>query len=107
MGLTGGDGVRDGDLQESILGLENLRTCFYTQGAVVRAVDGISLTVTHVKKGEFGVSIIPHTLKETTLGIARVGDSVNLETDIIAKYVEKLISGDRSLTLDNLKDLGF
>ncbi|MFC1692992.1 riboflavin synthase [Candidatus Latescibacterota bacterium] len=70
-------------------------------------VDGISLTVTHAKKGEFGISIIPHTLKETTLGIARVGDSVNLETDIIAKYVEKLISGDRSLTLDNLKDLGF
>ncbi len=53
MGLTGGDGVRDGDLQESILGLENLRTCFYTQGAVVRAVDGISL---EIRSGEiFGL----------------------------------------------------
>ena len=71
------------------------------------AVDGISLTVTYAKKGEFGVSVIPHTLRVTTLDKARVGDTVNIETDIIAKYTEKLLGGDSGLTTDRLKDLGF
>jgi len=71
------------------------------------AIDGISLTVTLVKKGEFGVSIIPHTLKNSTLVNVRIGDSVNLETDIIAKYIEKLMTGFDSLTIDHLKELGF
>ena len=71
------------------------------------AVEGISLTVTYVKKREFGVSVIPHTLQATTLDHVRVGDQVNLEIDIIAKYVEKLINKDGSLTLNYLKDLGF
>ena len=70
-------------------------------------VDGVSLTVTFAKKGEFGVSIIPHTLQATTLEQIRRGDIVNLETDIIAKYVEKLLGRDGSLTLNNLKELGF
>ena len=71
------------------------------------AVDGISLTVTYAKKGEFGVSVIPHTLRVPTLDNARVGDTVNIETDIIAKYAEKLLGGDSGLTTDRLKDLGF
>jgi len=71
------------------------------------AVDGISLTVTYAKKGEFGVSVIPHTLRVTTLDKARVGDTVNIETDIIAKYTEKLLGGDSGFTTDRLKDLGF
>ena len=71
------------------------------------AIDGISLTVTDVKKGEFGVSIIPHTLKNTTLENVRIGDRVNLETDVIAKYIEKLIAGKESLTIERLADLGF
>lgn len=71
------------------------------------AIDGISLTVTYAKTGEFGVSIIPHTLKATTLGKARIGDHVNIETDIIAKYVEKLMKVKGSLTIDRLHNLGF
>jgi riboflavin synthase len=55
------------------------------------AVDGISLTVVAVKDGEFAVSLIPTTLQLTTLGLKRPGDPVNLEVDVIAKYVEKLV----------------
>ena len=56
------------------------------------AIDGISLTVTEVTETSFSVSLIPHTAKETTLGFKDVGDSVNLETDIIGKYVERMLS---------------
>jgi riboflavin synthase len=54
-------------------------------------VDGVSLTVTGVDDGAFGVALIPHTLDVTTLGVRRVGDSVNLEVDVLAKYVERLL----------------
>ncbi len=54
-------------------------------------VDGISLTVASVERDRFSVSIIPHTASVTILGGKRVGDHVNLETDIIGKYVEKLL----------------
>ncbi|GGK97989.1 riboflavin synthase subunit alpha [Sphaerisporangium melleum] len=57
------------------------------------AVDGVSLTVTAVRSGEFAVSLIPTTLGLTTLGHKRPGDPVNLEVDVIAKYVEKLLAG--------------
>lgn len=56
------------------------------------AIDGISLTVTAVTESSFSVAIIPHTAKETTLGFKVVGDKVNLETDIIGKYVERLLN---------------
>jgi riboflavin synthase len=55
------------------------------------AVDGVSLTVSDVAKGEFSVSLIPHTLEITTLGLRRAGDAVNLETDMIAKYVARAL----------------
>lgn len=55
------------------------------------AVDGISLTVNECKKNRFYVNIIPHTAGETTLGFKKAGDAVNIETDIIGKYVEKLL----------------
>ncbi|HVW42983.1 MAG TPA: riboflavin synthase [Amycolatopsis sp.] len=54
------------------------------------AVDGISLTVTSVTNDEFTVALIPTTLELTTLGRAEPGDLVNLEVDVLAKYVEKL-----------------
>jgi len=57
------------------------------------AVDGISLTVSAVEGDWFEVSLIPETLKRTTLGVKRPGDTVNLEVDVIAKYVEKLLGG--------------
>ncbi|MCB2215083.1 riboflavin synthase [Desulfofustis glycolicus] len=55
------------------------------------AVDGISLTVNDCSPGRFSVSIIPHTLQATTLGRLRNGGAVNIEVDIIGKYVEKLL----------------
>jgi riboflavin synthase len=58
-------------------------------------VDGISLTVSAIEDEWFEVSLIPETLKRTTLGTRQPGDEVNLEVDVIAKYVEKLIGGTR------------
>jgi riboflavin synthase len=54
-------------------------------------VDGISLTVADLDAGSFAVAVIPHTWSATTLGLRRVGDHVNLEADILAKYVERLL----------------
>ncbi len=59
------------------------------------AVDGISLTVNRVDDAGFEVAIIPHTAVATTLGARRAGDEVNLEVDVIGKYVEKLLGGYR------------
>jgi riboflavin synthase len=59
------------------------------------AVDGISLTVSAIGDDWFEVSLIPETLKRTTLGTKQPGGEVNLEVDVIAKYVEKLIGGSR------------
>jgi riboflavin synthase len=53
------------------------------------AIDGVSLTVVDNRKGMFTISLIPYTLQHTTIGDLRIGDSVNLEVDILAKYVEK------------------
>ena len=55
------------------------------------AVDGISLTVTETDDSGFGISLIPHTAKMTTLGYKSAGDPVNLETDILARYVGKML----------------
>lgn len=56
-------------------------------------VDGVSLTVVSVTPSEFVISLIPTTLAETTLGSKAPGDTVNLEVDVIAKYVEKMLEG--------------
>jgi riboflavin synthase len=77
------------------------------------AVDGISLTVASTASGEFAVSVIPHTLSKTTLSRARKGMHVNLEFDVIGKYVEKLVTSDRngnatgSLTSEKLRSWGY
>ena len=77
------------------------------QGSI--AVDGISLTVVKIDDHGFYVSIIPYTKKDTTLLDKRVGDLVNLECDLIGKYVEKLLSKktDTGITLESLKKYGF
>ncbi|HLL68414.1 MAG TPA: riboflavin synthase [Micromonosporaceae bacterium] len=62
-----------------------------TKGSIT--VDGVSLTVVTVDADSFSVGLIPATLKTTTLGHKRPGDPVNLEVDVIAKYVEKLLAG--------------
>jgi len=66
------------------------------------AIDGISLTVAEVNKKSFRVWIIPHTLKVTNLRKRKAGDAVNLETDFLGKYVEKL-TGFRAKTLKGVK----
>lgn len=75
------------------------------------AVDGISLTVVDVLKDGFSVVIIPHTARMTTVGFKNQGDTVNLEPDILAKYVAKFLSGaaqDRDSSLMSaLKKSGF
>jgi riboflavin synthase len=59
------------------------------------AVDGVSLTVSAIGDDWFEVSLIPETIKRTTLGLRQPGDLVNLEVDVMAKYVEKLMGGAR------------
>ena len=58
-------------------------------------VDGVSLTVSGIDEDWFEVSLIPETLKRTTLGLKQPGAEVNLEVDVLAKYVEKLLGGTR------------
>lgn len=65
------------------------------------AVDGISLTVTDVDSASFSVSIIEHTQGETTLTSKKIGDTVNLENDVIGKYVQKIFVGTRDVTSEN------
>lgn len=77
------------------------------------AIDGISLTVARVGDSSFAVSIIPHTAAKTVLSAKKIGDTVNLENDIIGKYVEKLMKpeGDMSekngITMEFLAQNGF
>lgn len=77
-------------------------------------VDGISLTVNAVKGAVFELNIVPHTLQETTMGQFKVGTEVNLEVDIIARYLERLILGDKAadvitpgISMDMLSEHGF
>ncbi|MDH5667303.1 MAG: riboflavin synthase [Nitrospira sp.] len=65
-----------------------LRYCV-AKGSIT--VDGISLTINEVSEHGFGIAIIPHTAKVTTLGLKQVNDPVNLESDLIGKYVERLL----------------
>lgn len=77
------------------------------------AIDGISLTVAYVDEKKFKVSIIPHTSEETTLLKKKIGEEVNLECDVIGKYVEKLLGFNKkndekkSITMDFLINNGF
>lgn len=78
------------------------------------AIDGISLTVADVTDSDFTVSIIPHTGSETTLLNKQIGEQVNLENDVLSKYVEKLLnfpkttkSKNEDITLDFLRSNGF
>ena len=77
-------------------------------------VDGVSLTVNAVNGAEFELNIVPHTLAETTLSGYRAGRHVNLEVDLVARYLERLLLGDRAaqpenggVTLEKLMDSGF
>lgn len=77
------------------------------------AINGISLTVARVDRKNFTVSVIPHTLRVTSLGSFQKGDEVNLENDIVGKYIEKLLGlscpekKESTLTMDFLIKNGF
>ena len=73
------------------------------------ALDGISLTVVDASANEFSVSMIPHTRTVTNFNFKRVGSLVNIETDILAKYIERLLNFKTSteLTRDFLIENGF
>ena len=68
----------------------DLRRYTVEKGSI--AVDGVSLTVAALDDEGFAVALIPHTLAETTLGALAAGDEVNLEVDVLAKYVERLVT---------------
>ena len=70
---------------------EDLLRFIVEKGSV--ALDGISLTVAAVDETSFSVSVIPHTGEETTIMERQAGDRINIETDIVAKYVQKMLSG--------------
>lgn len=86
---------------------ESLAKYMIPKGSV--AVDGVSLTINRCDKDSFDVSIIPHTAKLTTVGFKSVGDSVNIETDMIGKYVERFVLGKRQsgITMELLAKNGF
>lgn len=90
---------------------EKLLRYIINKGSVT--VDGISLTVCYVDEKCFKVSVIPHTQQETTLTLKTVGDTVNLETDIIAGYVEKMLryadkpEKESKVDMDFLRKCGF
>jgi len=75
------------------------------------AVDGISLTIAAMDDNSFSISVIPETLKATTLAIARTGDCVNIETDIIVKTIrrqlDQILPKTEPLTAERLRELGF
>ncbi len=79
------------------------------------AIDGISLTIAALSENDFSVAVIPHSLQQTTLGKKEVGETVNLENDLVAKYIEKLLQPENSspdkqastLSLNLLKQHGF
>ena len=74
------------------------------------SIEGISLTVAKLEKNRCTIAIIPHTVELTNLGSLKPGDPVNLEADVIAKYVEKMMrgaSGESSITVEDLVGQGF
>jgi len=76
------------------------------------AIDGISLTAAEIEGGVLSVTVIPHTYQTTNLRTRRLGDRVNIECDILAKYLEKLLAarelpGRSKLTLEKLEEMGY
>ena len=76
-----------------------------TKGSV--AIDGISLTLVDVARDTFAVALIPYTLAETTLGTKGAGDPVNVEVDLLARYVARLLGRDDGLSQSTLRDHGY
>jgi riboflavin synthase len=74
------------------------------------SIEGISLTVANIEDRRCTIALIPHTVERTNLNSLKAGDAVNLETDLIAKYVEKMMKaepGHSTISLENLVSQGF
>ena len=96
----------DGAIIARISALVELMPYIVSKGFI--AVDGVSLTVTDYDDVSFSVSLVSYSKEHTILGIMKPGDVVNLEVDIIAKYIEKLHNRDeRGVTIDFLEEHGF
>ena len=101
---------RQGDFADIKISADpELLEAMVVKGSV--AVDGISLTIASMDENSFSVAIIPETLKKTTLGKAKIGDAVNIETDIIVKTIkkqlEKILPQKQTLTMETLREMGF
>lgn len=90
VGIVGERKATRGGLIISIKQPPQLRKYLIPRGSI--AVDGVSLTIVSTQASSFTVSLIPYTAKRTTLGLKSVGERVNLEADILAKYVERLLN---------------
>jgi riboflavin synthase len=100
--------VGDGNWQLSVRYPVELDRYLVSKGSV--SVDGISLTIASIEGGVFSVAVIPHTWEHTNLSARRPGDVVNIETDILAKYVEKLLAGAPAapkLSVERLLEMGY
>ena len=99
----------DGDFFIITFNLESeISKYIVNKGAIT--VEGISLTVSNIDKNTFSVAIIPHTFKNTTLQFKKIGDRINIETDILGRYVEKMLNQkNASCKIDEsfLKENGF
>ena len=73
------------------------------------AIDGISLTIVDVVDGVFSVALIPYTLNSTTLGLKKIGDQVNIEIDMLGKWVKKILKKEDvgGMTREQLTEQGF
>lgn len=71
------------------------------------AIDGVSLTIVRVKEGEFSIAVIPFTLRHSLLGKIKKGDKVNIETDILGKYVKKMMKNENDINKDKLRTWGY
>lgn len=87
------DRDEDGGMVMTVDTPESLRRYLVEKGSVT--IDGVSLTVASLTETGFRVALIPHTLDITTLGLRNPGDTVNLEMDVLAKYVERLLKVDK------------
>jgi len=99
---------KTGSANSIIFGIEipdKLMRYLVEKGSI--AVDGVSLTVNSCGKNRFYVNMIPHTAQMTTLGFKKVGDAVNIETDIIGKYVERFLQPRKGMDMGFLAEHGF
>jgi riboflavin synthase len=94
----------------------SIRMTFEVPGELARyvarkgsiCVDGVSLTINEVSGTTFGLNIIPHTAEATTMGSYEVGAAVNIEVDLLARYIERMLGGDTGgLSIDFLREHGY